>query len=574
MTNNGTTDANDRLAYAQDYQCRNKSVSEIEPHYRLRSTSNRLPSSDSSVPHDVSDSEFTENAHLQFTHTDNTLLHERTPLASAISKRSHHHQSTGLIRYPANLNRQYLPLFLLLLTLLSFLLAPPTSAQVSETMDDFWDEIGVAANITGPSAFRGQQAGYYTLGNIYLRVPQENLRPVSVQLPSFRAGCGGIDIYSGGFSYVNSSQLISFMKSVANNASSFAFQVALETISPVISEKIGELQSVAQKINQFTMNSCEAGQATVASAWPQSDRASQIICATSAARRGLYPDWVAARHGCGSEGKRTTILSGANKEEKAAIPQNINIAWDALKRHPIISKDREFMQFLMTLSGTEILRSGKNDDAKQTHQFLPPKMLDAGVISAFLDGGTINIYKCDKDAEDRCLYPTTGGTVTIATSDGLRARVQSMLAAIMTNVRQRTELTTDQQEFLNLTSLPVYKMINVHSAYEGVFANQTIQSFAEIIAIDLLYALFEDYAETLSLVSSSATSGVRESVSTWREQITRQRELLSTYQAKSNSRVEVIEQTIARTQMIERMLAGRLSKDLADAYQFSRSVTY
>lgn len=458
--------------------------------------------------------------------------------------------------------------------ILTVLFTFPSHAQVSERMDNFWDELGIAANITGPSAFKGQQAGYYTLGNVYLRVPQDNLRPVSVQLPSFRAGCGGIDIYSGGFSYVNSSQLISFMKSVANNASSFAFQVALETISPVISEKIGELQSVAQKINQFTMNSCEVGQATVSSVWPQSDRASQIICATSAARRGLYSDWVAARHGCGSEGKRTTILSGANKEEKAALPQNINIAWDALKKHPIISKDREFMQFLMTLSGTEILRAGKNDDAKQTHQFLPGKMLDAGVISAFLDGGTVKIYKCDKDTEDRCLNPTTGGTVTITKSDGLRARVQAMLAAIMTNVRQRTELTTKQQEFLNLTSLPVYKMINVHSAYEGVFAEQTIQSFAEIIAIDLLYTLFEDYAETLSLISNSATSGIRDSVSAWRAQINHQRQLLSVYQAESNSRVEVIEQIIARTQMIERMLAGRLSKDLADAYQFSRSVTY
>lgn len=463
----------------------------------------------------------------------------------------------------------------LLLIVCLYLITPlPAQAQVSESMDDFWDEIGVAANITGPSAFRGQQAGYYTLGNVYLRVPQENLRPVTIQLPSFRAGCGGIDIYSGGFSYVNSSQLISFMKSVANNASSFAFQVALETISPVISEKIGELQSVAQRINQFTMNSCEAGQAAVASAWPQSDRASQIICATSAARRGLYSDWVADRHGCGSEGKRTTILAGASSEEKANLPQNINIAWDALKRHPIISKDREFMQFLMTLSGTEILRTGKNDDDKQSHQFLPAKMLDAGVVSAFLDGGTINIYKCNKDTQDRCLKPTIGGTVTLAATDGLRARVQTMLAAIMTNVRRRTPLTDDQQEFLNLTTLPVYKMINVHSAYEGVFADQTIQSFSEIIAIDLLYALFDDYAETLSLISSSATSGVRDSVSAWRSQIASQRESLLAYQAESNSRVQVIEQIIARTQMIERMLAGRLSKDLAEAYQFSRSVTY
>ena len=152
--------------------------------------------------------------------------------------------------------------------------------------------------------------------------------------------------------------------------------------------------------------------------------------------------------------------------------------------------------------------------------------------------------------------------------------VNQMLAEIMANVRARTPLTTAQQEFLNVTSLPVYKMINVHAAYEGAFADQTIQSYSEIIAVDLLYGLFEDYAETLGEAGSSATSGARDSVTAWRDQISRQREFLVQYQLESNARVEVIEQVIARTQTIERMLAGRLSKDLADAYAFSRNASY
>ncbi|ADM08209.1 TraH [Parvularcula bermudensis HTCC2503] len=455
-------------------------------------------------------------------------------------------------------------------------LSMPTSAaaDVNAEMNQFWNDLGVAANVTGPSSFEGQRAGYYTFGNVYVRTPQRSLSPVNIQMPGYRAGCGGIDIYGGGFSYVNSAELVAFMKSVANNAASFAFQVALETISPVIAEKVGELQSVAQRINQMAINSCESGQLAVAAVWPQSDQASRVICEASASRRGLYPDWVAARHGCGSEGERSNVLAGASVEEKASIPQNINIAWDALKKHPVISGDRELMQFLMTLSGTEILTAGADDDAAQSYQFLPSKMLDPGVISAFLDGGTIDIYECETDPDDLCLAPTTGGSVTIASSDGLRARVSQMLADIMGKVRTRTALTADEQAFLNVTSLPVYKMINVHAAYEGVFADQTIQSYAEIIAIDLLYGLFEGYAEMLSEAGSTATSGARDSVVAWKEQLTRQREFLLQYQLENNARVEVIEQVIARTQAIERQLAGRLSKDLADAYQFSRNASY
>lgn len=456
------------------------------------------------------------------------------------------------------------------------LLAVPVSAsaQVSDHMDEFWDELGVVANVTGPSAFEGQRAGYYSLGNVYVRTPQRTLNPVNVQMPGYRAGCGGIDIYGGGFSYVNSAQLVAFMKSVANNAASFAFQVALETISPVIAEKVGELQSVAQRINQFAMNSCESGQLAVAAVWPKSDQASRVICEASASRRGLYPDWVAARHGCGSEGQRSSVLAGASPEEKASLPQNINIAWDALKRHPVISGDRELMQFLMTLSGTEILRAGANDDAPQEYQFLPSQMLDPGVISVFLDGGSVDIYQCDADPEDRCLNPTAGGTVTIAANEGLRARVSQMLADIMGNVRARTPLTVEQQQFLNVTSLPVYKMINVHSVYEGVFADQTIQSYAEIIAVDLLYGLFDQYAEMLAEAGSTATAGDRDAVAAWRDQLMTQREFLVQYQIENNARVQVVEQVIARTQAIERQLAGRLSKDLADAYQFSRTAGF
>jgi conjugative transfer pilus assembly protein TraH len=449
------------------------------------------------------------------------------------------------------------------------------SAQVSDHMDDFWDDLGVAANVTGPSSFEGQRAGYYTLGNVYVRTPQRSLNPVNVQLPGYRAGCGGIDIYGGGFSYVNSAQLVAFMKSVANNAASFAFQVALETISPVIAEKVGELQSVAQRINQFAMNSCESGQLAVAAVWPKSDQASRVICEASAARRGIYPDWVAARHGCGAEGGRTSVLAGASAEETASLPQNINIAWDALKKHPVISSDRELMQFLMTLSGTEILRAGADDNAAQSYQFLPSKMLDPGVIAAFLDGGSVDIYACEDDGNaDRCLAPTAGGAVTIDADDGLRARVSQMLADIMAKVRTRTALNAEEREFLNVTSLPVYKMINVHAAYEGVFADQTIQAYAEIIAVDLLYGLFDDFAELLSEAGSTATSGDRDAVANWRAQLLKQREFLVQYQIENNARAEVIEQVIARTQGIERQLAGRLSKDLADAYQFSRNAAY
>ena len=463
------------------------------------------------------------------------------------------------------------PLKSCLLAMLASALPLAASAQVENQMNQFWDEIGVAANVTGPQAYQGQRAGYYTFGNVYVRAPQERLQPLTVQLPGYRAGCGGIDLYAGGFSYVNSDQLVAMMKAVANNAASFAFQVALETISPVIAEKVGELQKLAQDINNFSINSCDAAQTAVAAVWPESDQASRVICQASASRRGLYPDWVAAKHGCGSEGQRTSVLAGASETERAQAPVDINIAWAALGSIPDLSSDRQYRELLMTLAGTAILTSGADDDAEQSYTYLAAKMLDAATLRVFLDGGEMQLYRCDEDT--LCLNPTTI-TETISADAALRPRVQTMLAEIVARVRSRQPLDASHQAFLNMTTLPVYKLINVHTAYEGPFADQTIAAYADLVAVDILFTLIDRFAARLMEAGDTATSGSKSELEKWRSDMLTQRELLFAYQAEIQQRVGIVEQVIARTQIMEKQLAGRLSRDLADAYEFSKATSF
>ena len=106
----------------------------------------------------------------------------------------------------------------------------PARADVLSEMNRFWQ--GAAVNVTGPTAFDGQASGHWTLGNLYLRAPVRSEQVATVSLPSFRAGCGGIDAFAGAFSFINSDQLIAFGRAVAQNAAGFAFELALETISP------------------------------------------------------------------------------------------------------------------------------------------------------------------------------------------------------------------------------------------------------------------------------------------------------------------------------------------------------
>ena len=136
------------------------------------------------------------------------------------------------------------------------------SADVGSSMDSFLNDVGGAANVNGPTAFQGQSAGYYSLGNVWTRFPQKTTNIANLQLPRARAGCGGIDIFAGSFSFINASEIVAMLKAVANNAVGFAFSLAIDTVCPECSKIMQEFSQKAQLMNNLNINSCEmAGQA-------------------------------------------------------------------------------------------------------------------------------------------------------------------------------------------------------------------------------------------------------------------------------------------------------------------------
>ena len=155
------------------------------------------------------------------------------------------------------------------------------SADVGSSMDNFLSDVGGAANVTGPTAFQGQAAGYYSLGNVWTRYPQKTTNIANLQLPRARAGCGGIDIFAGSFSFINASEIVAMLKAVANNAVGFAFSLAIDTVCPECSKIMQEFSQKAQLMNNLNINSCEMAQGLVGGIWPKGDLADKAICEPS-----------------------------------------------------------------------------------------------------------------------------------------------------------------------------------------------------------------------------------------------------------------------------------------------------
>src|SRR4051812_8521066 len=85
----------------------------------------------------------------------------------------------------------------------SCLLTPgPCFAGINEDLMAFFKSAGMASNVTTPGAYQDQTAGFYTGGSIAARNAVRNVQLATVQMPGVRAGCGGIDLWMGGFSHI------------------------------------------------------------------------------------------------------------------------------------------------------------------------------------------------------------------------------------------------------------------------------------------------------------------------------------------------------------------------------------
>ena len=132
------------------------------------------------------------------------------------------------------------------------------SASMQANLDQAFKTLGLSHNVTTGGGYQDQTGGFYTGGSMFARSKVNNADLLSLQLPHYRAGCGGIDIFAGGFSYINSQEFIALLRSIGSNASGYAFNLALATVTPQIKSVLDDLLAKVQKMTNQSINSCEA----------------------------------------------------------------------------------------------------------------------------------------------------------------------------------------------------------------------------------------------------------------------------------------------------------------------------
>ncbi|MEC9364765.1 MAG: conjugal transfer protein TraH [Pseudomonadota bacterium] len=442
-------------------------------------------------------------------------------------------------------------------------------AGIGSDVQDFFDEINYA-NVTAPGVYEGQSAGYFTGGGLYTRTPIRNYSLLNVQMPRFRAGCGGIDLYSGGFSFINADQFTEMLRNIGSNATSLAFMLALQVVSPQINGVLADIYDWAQKANNAQINSCEAAGAALGGALGLFG-AKESGCVVQR-MASLGEDYHTADANCRSNPNDT-----GTPDPKPYFTHG-NLAWKAMMPIDFFRDDLDLAQAVMNLTGTVIVSDDGSADPSPTIRRIAPQLLvsaDAatgGLVDALLHGGSAAIYQCADASIDETSCMDLGGApvdVTIASGQAIVPRVRALLSSIADKIRLDTPLSAEELGLIRSTTLPVHKYLTVSVALLGGNADTEVLKYAEIIGKDLLYAYLLDLLRKVaSGTARLGTQSAQDLITAFQQDIRDARHAVMEADAKVMSDFNAALALTTAARDYERALVGHLSPAVVQSALF------
>jgi conjugative transfer pilus assembly protein TraH len=379
-------------------------------------------------------------------------------------------------------------------------LALSTVSVRADWIGDFYSAAGSGSNVTMPQAISSQSVIGASGGGMSWRTPNKNFQPFSITPPSLKAGCNGIDIYLGAYSFPNKAAFVNALRNFGQASIGFFFQLALNSMSPEIKGTLDVINDLANKMNQMGMNTCaEASKMvnSVAGEWAKGKTEE-----TSAQRvvDGDNEDQLAAKEEVKTNWLMQTITDYKAKfgKAKAAVvagdlprfdPVEMNVLWYAIKNADINGLGDDEAEMMMSLIGPSLIyRGGVATDGTAAPDLgnmaspLTYKALMEPSPLGLANATDVIVLSCGGDVQ--CLTPAS---LSISFNSFFQ-RAHSAVEAIKANVAGRTtqNLTADQMIVLKLSTIPLYRAAAMAASggVGGAVAEELLPKMAEFAAVD------------------------------------------------------------------------------------------
>ncbi len=433
-----------------------------------------------------------------------------------------------------------------------------THATLEADMQNFFDKIGANANVTPGGAYKGQEGGFYTGGSVFARIPAREVQMVNMQMPNIGAGCNGIDIFTGGIGFIDASRLIETMKAIGANGAGYAFSLALKQMSPQIMNQIEEFMAIANGANWNNINSCQMAMGLVNNGAAMFHETGVRTCIQSHLNQGSARDYIEARDKCKTQ-------AAVNAQNKAALSDpslkdstisDVNIVWRAIQNNGALAHLHDDLKyFLMSLTGTVIIRSDNNGSQKQIY---PSKLYKDEIFSHHK---TFKVYACaDEHATANGCLSIVDKTITLSDNKSFIGRVREILKAMEQKVEDDLPLTVPERAFLESTALPIYKMLNVHSAFSRGLSLMFPSEYAEVIAMDILYRYVDTGIHDV-MEAFNNNQLPQELRAEFLDMIEKARSQIKTLRAHHLKKMVHTQDMIAKVQMMEKQVFALISSE-------------
>lgn len=374
---------------------------------------------------------------------------------------------------------------------------------------------GMASNTTASHKYQNSRRGVITGGSFYARTPLTRERLFHVTPPSFRAGCGGIDLHGGAFSFISIEQFQQMLRNIAQNAAGYVFSLALDAMCPTCN---AQMQGMAKTINGLAAgmgNSCEMAKKVVGGIKAAKDEMEKIA-AGQALKDGNCDDAA----GCGMSNNvfdySKALGDGLPDGSPAKVNMEVNITWKALQDNQVENwfagagatgetNSVKMADILHSMFGTIVYNFSDSDNATATEKAIQPKFMAPTIDDpdVLLTGGQVEIYKCTgidclnigKEDENSAKQ-----TITIV---GLRAVVRDFLfgnassIGLVRKMRMKGSsgdlFTAEEEKFADMTGI-----IGLLKQFNNDYAAAIMaEHVADVVAYDLAMNMMFDFQGTV-----------------------------------------------------------------------------
>lgn len=337
------------------------------------------------------------------------------------------------------------------------------------------------------------------------------------------------------------------LRNIGQNATGYFFDIALKTISPDIEGTLSDLNSMAQKLNQNNINSCNAGAALAKGAADMIGGDMARTADTMGANvTGSFTDFfdAASNNNSNPSSVQSTLAAAKSADptlfndagNNPVTPTGpFNVLYNALDASGGLifggsGLSPEQIDLMISLLGTTIIQPATNSNTAVGIYPIKPSISWDAFIGDQVAGGTQDTALCGggtapaaTDASgnpingtsvcmrtcalatgsapgaEKCIYASDTDGLQLESFTGFSQMTRNSLINIEQAILSRTTLTDlNALGIINISSVPIYSMISTTMSLDAMggsgstyLTDQVIDVYADIISIEIAYRFIQ-----------------------------------------------------------------------------------